>query len=138
VIILDTNVVSELMKPSPDARVVSWVSNQPAASLFITAITEAELRYGIGILSKGQRRAALATALDALLAEDFAERILPFDSPATVAYAQLASERRRLGHPISQFDAQIAAIASSHGTPLATRNVVDFENCGITIINPWK
>lgn len=136
-ILLDTNILSELMRPAPSPAVMSWLAAQPAASLFISAVTEAELRYGVMLLPEGRRRAELMTALEAMLADDFAGRILPFDSAAALAFAAIAASRRQAGKPVSQFDAQIAAIAQSRGAELATRNVADFAECGVEIINPW-
>jgi len=137
-ILLDTNIVSELMRPAPSLEVAAWLTDQPAASLFLSAVTEAELRYGIALLPKSRRREDLKSALEAMLAEDFAGRILPFDSAAAIAYAAIVTGRREAGRPIAQFDAQIVAIAQSRGAALATRNVADFEGCGAPIINPWK
>ena len=137
-ILLDTNVLSELMRPAPAAAVETWVSAQPAAGIFISAITEAELRYGLALLPDGQRRRRLLAQAQAMLAEDFAGRILPFDSAAAEAYAPIAAAHRLAGRPISQADAQIAAIAASRGAALATRNVTDFTDCGITILDPWS
>ncbi|OYV32209.1 MAG: VapC toxin family PIN domain ribonuclease [Rhodospirillales bacterium 20-64-7] len=136
-ILLDTNILSELMRPAPSPAVMSWLAAQPAASLFISAVTEAELRYGVLLLPEGRRRADLIAALEAMLTEDFAGRILPFDSAAALAFAAIAASRRQAGKPISQFDAQIAAIVRSRGAALATRNVADFAECGVEIINPW-
>ena len=136
-ILLDTNILSELMRPTPEAAVEQWLASQPAASVFISAITEAELRYGLALMPSGKRRSALAVEIENMLGEDFSGRILPFDSPAAVAFAEIAAERRQAGQPISQADAQIAAIARSRGAALATRNVPDFEGCGVEIINPW-
>jgi predicted nucleic acid-binding protein len=138
VIILDTNVLSELMKTAPATGVVEWVSSQPASRLFISAITQGEILYGIGLLPKGKRRNRIAIAAKAMFAEDFNDRILAFNSDAAAAYADIAVARRSEGRPISQFDAQIAAIARSTGAAVATRNVVDFEGCGIDLVNPWK
>ena len=136
-ILLDTNILSELMRPDPEPAVEHWLAAQPDASVFITAITEAELRYGAALLPSGKRRSALTVEIEGMLAKDFAERILPFDSLAAKAFAVLASERRQAGKPISQADAQIAAVARSRGAILATRNMTDFEGCGIEVINPW-
>ena len=137
-ILLDTNILSELMRAAPEVAVEQWLADQPAASVFISAITEAELRYGLALMSPGKRRSALAVEIENMLGEDFSGRILPFDSSAAVAFAEIAAERRQAGRPISQADAQIAAIARSRGAALATRNVPDFEGCGVEIINPWS
>ena len=137
-IILDTNVLSELMRPAPEAAVVDWVATQSAASLFITTITQAEILHGILLLPQGRRRDEIEVAADMMFEEDFAGRILPFGSHAAHAYAEIAVARRQSGRPISQFDAQIAAIAKSTGAKVATRNVPDFEGCGIDVIDPWQ
>jgi toxin FitB len=137
-ILLDTNVLSELMRPAPSAAVEKWIGLQPVAGIFISAITEAELRYGVALLPDGRRQMQLLAKIEAMLAEDFAGRILPFDSPAASAYADIAAMRRRSGRPISQADAQIAAIASSRGASLATRNMSDFVDCGIDVVDPWR
>ena len=137
-ILLDTNILSELMRAAPEAAVEQWLADQPAVSVFISAITEAELRYGLALLPPGKRRSALAVEIENMLREDFSGRILPFDSPAAIAFAEIAAERRQAGRPISQADAQIAAIARSRGAALATRNALDFEGCGIEIVNPWR
>ena len=136
-ILLDTNILSELMRPAPDPAVEQWLATQPDASVFISAITEAELRYGAALLLKGKRRAALTAEIEGMLEEDFGGRILPFDSLAAQAFANLTSERRQAGKPISQADAQIAAVARSRGASLATRNVADFEGCGVEVVDPW-
>jgi predicted nucleic acid-binding protein len=107
-------------------------------SLFTTAICEAEILYGLALMPDGRRRVALQNAVAAIFAEDFSGRILAFDSAAAKAFADLAAARRRLGRPIAEFDAQIAAIASAHGAAVATRNVDDFADCGINVINPWE
>ncbi len=137
-IILDTNVLSELMKPDPLACVSHWVASQPVTSLFTTFVTEAEILYGLALLPDGARKAALTSAIEGMFEEDLAQRVLPFDGPAAHAYAKIAAHRRQLGQPISQFDALIAAIARSRGAIVATRNHRDFDNCGIQIINPWE
>lgn len=137
-ILLDTNVLSELMRPAPDPAVERWLAAQPDASLFISAITEAELRYGAALLPSGKRRSALTAEIDGMLEEDFDGRILPFDRLAAQAFAAIAADRRQAGRPISQADAQIVAIARSRGASLATRNVPDFDGCGVEVINPWS
>ncbi|WEQ54239.1 type II toxin-antitoxin system VapC family toxin (plasmid) [Komagataeibacter nataicola] len=136
-IVLDTNILSELMRSGPDEAVLAWMSRQPMMTLFITAITQAEILYGLALLPKGRRRDLLIVAARAMFEEDFSGRILPFDGEAARVYAEIASRRRQAGEPISQFDAQIAAITQSRGASLATRNTRDFLNCGITLINPW-
>ena len=135
--VLDTNVVSELMRPAPDPSVEAWVAKHPAAHLYLSSIGEAELRYGVAIMPAGRRREALAAAVDGLVREDFAGRVLPFDSAAAHAYAEIAAARRRAGRPVSQADCQIAAIAHARGLALATRNVRDFAGMGIEIADPW-
>jgi hypothetical protein len=138
VIVLDTNVLSELMKPAPDTRVVAWVALQPTSSLFTTFVSEAELRYGVALMPDGARKHALGEAVAGMFEEDFAGRVLPFDGPAAKAYAGIAADRRRLGRPISQFDALVASTARSRGAAVATRNRADFEHCGIAIVDPWR
>ena len=135
--VLDTNVVSELMRPTPEPAVSSWVAGLATATLFLTAITEAELRFGLAVMPPGRRRDGLAAGLERMLRPGFANRILPFDSAAARAYAEIAAARRAAGRPVSYPDGQIAAIAHSRGMALATRNIRDFEDIGITLINPW-
>ena len=137
-IVLDTNVLSELMRQAPAERVVQWLDNQPNVSLFTTTVTQAEILYGVSILPDGKRKQGLAAAVDAMFEHDFTGRVLPFDGPAAVAYAAICADRGRLGRPISQFDAQIAAITRSRGAALATRNTPDFDECGIHVIDPWQ
>ena len=137
-IILDTNVLSELMRPDPAQKVVAWVASQPTASLFTTSITQAEILLGLMLLPLGRRRRALEAAATSMFEEDFGGRILGFGTDAAPRYAQIASDRRRAGRPISRFDAQIAAIARLAGAALATRNLGDFEGCGLSVVNPWE
>ena len=137
-IIIDTNVLAELMKPKPDPHVVAWIAKQLAVELFTTSITEAEVFYGIELLSKGKRREALLGVAEAMFAEDFAGRILGFESDAARAFSRIAAHRRALGRPISHADAQIAAIAQARSAKLATRNLGDFQHCGLDVINPWN
>jgi predicted nucleic acid-binding protein len=137
-IILDTNVLSEVMRPAPSGRVLKWLAKESAFSVFTTTIAMAEILYGIELLPKGRRRAALESAAEAMFEEDFAGRILPFDSDAARVFPKIAAARRASGRPITQFDGQIAAIARSRGAGIATRNTGDFEDCGIAVLNPWR
>lgn len=137
-IVLDTNVLSEAIRPVPAGRVVSWLARQPPAQLFTTTIAEAELLYGLALLPASKRRSALEQAMRRMLAEDFAERVLPFDSAAAREFAAIAAARRRRGRPIAAFDAQIAAIARSRDAMVATRNIGDFEGCGVAVVDPWS
>jgi len=137
-IILDTNVISELMRRAPVDAVARWVNGRPALSLYTTTITQAEILHGVVLLPKSKRRDAIAAAADEMFKQEFAGRILPFGTDAAAAYAMIAAARRRAGRPISAFDAQIAAIARSTGAELATRNVADFEACGVVLVNPWS
>jgi predicted nucleic acid-binding protein len=138
VIILDTNVLSEMMRPEPNSTVAAWISARPASSLFTTTVTQAEILYGAKLLSSVRRRTRLEAALNEMFASDFAGRILSFDQAAAQAYAEIAAARRRAGRPIAQLDAQIAAIARSRDAAVATRNVADFERCGIGVIDSWR
>jgi len=137
-IVLDTSVLSELMKPAPADAVTRWFGRWAPARLYTTAITESEILHGIMLLTAGKRRNAFQAAAQAMFGEDFAGRILPFDSPAAHAYALIAASRARSGKPISHFDAQIAAIAHSAGASIATRNVRDFDDCDVEVIDPWE
>jgi toxin FitB len=136
-IILDTNVISELLRPAPEPRVEQWLSAQDGLNVYLTSISEAELRYGLAIMGNGKRRAALVDAVDRILREDLAGRILPFDSNAAHSFATIAASRRAAGRPIAQADCQIASIAHTRGATVATRNTPDFEGCEIDLINPW-
>jgi toxin FitB len=137
-IIVDTNVISELMRERPDRRVFAWVDGQPSEQLFTTAITKAEILYGIETITHGKRRNSLAIAANAIFSETFKGRILAFDSDAAAYFAQLSATRKSAGRRMSEFDAQIAAIALAHHGTLATRNTRDFEGCGVDLIDPWK
>lgn len=136
--LLDTNVLSELLRAQPHPAVLAWFAEQPADSLFVSVVTQAEMLLGARLLPRSKRRQHLEAALDTMFREDFAARVLPFDSAAAVAYAGVVAARRGAGRPISQFDAQIAAIALSRRAALATRNVSEFEECGLTLTNPWS
>ena len=136
-LLLDTNVVSELMRKSPDPAVEAWFAGRPVVDLFFSAVGEAELRYGAAIMPEGRRRNTLVADIDAVLRAAFENRILPFDRDEARMYAAIASMRRSAGRPVAPPDCQIAAIARSHGMAVATRNVRDFEDMGIDVINPW-
>lgn len=136
-IVLDTNVVSELMRQAPEATVVSWVDQYPADEVFITAVTAAELQYGVALLPEGRRKTMLTTKVRELLSADFQDRVLPFDGDAATHYARIAASREHEGRPISMADAQIAAICRLYGAHLVTRNTKDFADTGIRILNPW-
>lgn len=137
-IILDTSVLSEAIKPSPSERVLRWLADRPPLSVFTTTITQAEILYGVELLPPGKRRRALLAAVEAMFEEDFAGRILPFDGEAARVFPKIAAARSRLGRPISQIDTQIAAIAHSREAAIATRNTADFADCGIPVIDPWQ
>jgi predicted nucleic acid-binding protein len=137
-IILDTNVISELMASAPAENVERWVSLAPPTSLYTTCITQAEILFGVRLLAKGKRRDRIELAASAVFDTVFAGRVLPFGSDAARAYARIAAERRRRGKPISVLDAQIAAIARASGARLATRNLADFAGCGIEVVDPWR
>lgn len=137
-IVLDTNVVSELIRPAPHARVIDWVDAREASDLVITVITAAEVRAGIAQLPAGRRKDDIATRIESLLSETFAGAVLPFDVFATPYYAEIVAARRRAGTPISALDAQIAAICRQHQATLATRNVRDFTATGVELLDPWN
>lgn len=136
-ILLDTNVVSELMRAEPAQIVLDWFDQHDAADLFISSVTEAELRAGVAYLPEGKRRNRLQQVIDGMIDQDFQGRVLPFDTIAARPYAQIAAQRRALGRAIAEADCQIAAIAHVSGATVATRNVKDFEGCGVAVVNPW-
>jgi len=136
-IILDTNVVSEMMRPTPQPVVLSWFAAQSAEDVNITAVTMAEILFGIELLPAGKRRDAVQVGANKTFGV-FAGHILPFDERAAHAFSLIASSRRKQGRPMSVFDAQIAAIARANSAILATRNTDDFEGCGVRLINPWQ
>lgn len=136
-IVLDTNVVSELMRREPDENVLAWVDQHPADLVFLTATTAAELLYGIARLPDGSRKNVLAARTRELLEEDFVDRVLAFTGDAAVWYAEIVASRECRGQPISMADAQIAAICRLHGADLATRNVKDFVETDLRVVNPW-
>ena len=136
-IVLDTNVLSELITARPDPEVVSWLETQAMDALFTTAISQGEMLYGACILPAGRHRDTLLHEVEAIFSADMAGRVLPYDSDAAGIHATLAAMRRAWGRPISQPDAMIAGIVASRGAVLATRNVRDFEGCGIDVVDPW-
>ena len=138
IFVFDTNILSELMRSEPDQSVLRWIATQKATNLFITALTQAEVLYGLELLPEGKRRRALIQAAKSMFDLDFAQRILAFDSNAAQQFAVIAVKRRKIGRPISQFDAQIAAISWCNNASLATRNISDFEQCDLALINPWE
>jgi len=139
VILLDTNVLSEFMRPQPLGSVVAWLDEQPANEVYTSAISRAEIELGLLLMPPGKRQEALSQAARAMFAEDFAGRCLPFDEDAARQYARIVSVRMRAGQPISVEDAQIAAIALACRMPLATRNTADFKLIdGLEVVNPWN
>jgi predicted nucleic acid-binding protein len=138
VIVLDTNVISELARQLPDPGMLSWLDSLEAAEVATTAITAAELRYGVARLPDGHRKRELTAVIRGILVEDFHGRVLPFDERASARYAEVVTGRERIGRPIGVADAQIAAICRDSGAILATRNIADFEETGIELVNPWK
>jgi predicted nucleic acid-binding protein len=138
VIVLDTSVISELTRPAPAALVLAWLDSLPAGDVATTAITAAELRYGVARLRGGRRKAELSAAVEQLLADDFRGRVLSFDEPAASHYAEIVADCERLGRTIGFADAEIAAICRSANATLATRNTRDFEETGIELFDPWQ
>ena len=136
-VLLDTNVVSELIRKAPDPAVEAWTANHPLEELFFSAVGEAELRYGAAILPAGRRRESLVSDIERMLSDAFDGRVLPFDSRAARAYADVAAMRRSAGRTVPPADCQIAAIALSRDMTVATRNVRDFDGIDIEIVDPW-
>lgn len=136
-ILLDTNVVSEVMKTRPAEAVVAWLNAQDSEKLYVSAITIGEIAYGLRILPDGKRRSGLRERFDRFVALAFDQRVLDYDEPAARIYGELMGDRKELGLPMSVPDGQIAAIARRNHLTVATRNAVDFENCGVDIVNPF-
>ncbi|MEI6484462.1 MAG: type II toxin-antitoxin system VapC family toxin [Betaproteobacteria bacterium] len=136
-ILLDTNVVSELMRPAPSARVLQWLNHQPSREIWLSSVVAGELLFGLARLPEGARKQQLTRTLSLMLSEDFQNRVLAYDLEAAVVYADLVAQRESQGRPISLADAQIASICLTHQASLATRNTKDFEGLGLTLINPW-
>lgn len=137
-IVVDTNVISEVMRPQPSPAVLSWLNAQDGNQLFITTVTLAEISYGLRILPDGQRRWQLHSRFEQFIAQAFEERVLDFTASAARSYAEIMGHRKEMGHPMSLLDGQIAGIAHAHGFTVATRNIKDFENCGLDLINPFE
>ena len=137
-VLLDTNVVSELIRKAPDPAVETWAAGHALEDLFFSAVGEAELRYGAAILPAGRRRESLISDIQRMLSDAFDGRVLPFDSRAARAYADIAAMRRSAGRTVPPADCQIAAIARSRDMAVATRNVRDFDDIDIEIVNPWS
>ncbi|HEX6898282.1 MAG TPA: type II toxin-antitoxin system VapC family toxin [Thermoanaerobaculia bacterium] len=137
-IVVDTNILAELMKEAPAQAVLSWVNDQESSALFVTAITIGEIGYGLRIMPQGKRRLQLEQGFERFLAEGFAGRILDFDEKAARHYSEVMGRRKELGRPLSVQDGQIASIARARGCSVATRNVRDFVECGVEIVNPFE
>ncbi len=137
-IILDTNVLSALMRSSPDEEVVTWLDEQPAESVWVTSITEFESRFGLALLPSGKRRQALQAAFERLLEEDLEGRVLAFDRDAAAQAAALAARRQKAGRPVDVRDTLIAGIALARRATLATRNVRHFDDPELKVVNPWQ
>ncbi|MBZ9996612.1 type II toxin-antitoxin system VapC family toxin [Mesorhizobium sp. BH1-1-4] len=136
--VLDTNVISEIFKPIPDAGVAAWMDSSFSIHSYLTAMTKAELLLGLASMPGGKRKAALGDVIGAFFAIWLKTPVLAFGDREAEIYAEIVSKRRFLGHPIHEFDAQIASVARSHGFTVVTRNVADFADCGINIVNPWE
>lgn len=136
-IVLDTNVLSELLRPRPEHKVVGWLQQQVRSQVFTTAISRGEMLFGVLILPAGRRRQQLLEEMRAIFDIDLRGRVLSYDGAAATAHAQFAARRRAEGRPVAQSDAMIAGIACSRGAALATRNTRDFEGCGIELVDPW-
>ena len=136
--LLDTKLVSEPLRAAPDARVIAWLDAQPLETLFLSAITVAELRAGVALLPAGKRQAALQESLETRVLPLFTGRVLPFDLACTPAYATLMAKTRAAGRAFATADACIAAIAAANGLTVATRDTGPFEAAGVAVVNPWQ
>lgn len=137
-IILDTNIISELMKQNPSVVVLRWASEQALGQLYISTVTIAEITYGINVLPKGERQRFLDRSFNKIVQEVFRYKVFSFDESAAYFYGQIMGHRKKLGKPMSVLDGQIAAIARANEASVATRNIQDFEECGIELINPFE
>ena len=136
-IVLDTNIISEIVRPAPSGSVISWLNRQRTIDLAVTTVTLGELAYGVEALPDGEKRTALQYSIDRFIDVAFADRVLEFDRPSAVAYGAVMAARRRAGRPMSVPDGQIAAMTMRHEAMLATRNVRDFEGCGVPLVDPF-
>lgn len=136
-ILLDTNIVSEMMRATPELAVLRWMNRQPSSRVHLSTVSVAEITYGIRILPEGRRRRSLQHSFDRFVTTAFSERLMDFDREAALQYGEIMASRREIGRPMNVADGQIAAVARSRGFILATRNVSDFENCDLELINPW-
>ena len=136
-LMLDTNMLSEIMRSEPERKVADWIVRQPSDELFTAAVCQAEILSGLAVMPNGRRRAELEEAARAMFADDFAGRVLPFDTEAAAAYAEVFAVRRKAGRPSGTIDLMLAAIARVRGASVVTRNVADFEGVGVAIVNPW-
>ncbi len=136
-ILLDTNVVSEVMKVAPSASVLRWLDDQSSSAVYVSAVTVGEIEYGLRTLPDGRRRLQLKERFEQFIALAFAQRVLGYEEAAARLYGEIMGLRKELGRPMSVPDGQIAAIARSHGLSIATRNTRDFEECGVDLLNPF-
>ena len=136
--VLDTNILWAIMGARPSPELAAWIAGQPQDALFTTAICQAEILSGLVIMPEGRRRATLEAAARAIFTDDFEGRVLPFDTAAAAAYAEMFASRRRAGRPAAALDLMIAAIARAKGASVVTRDVGAFEDCGVAVIDPWR
>jgi hypothetical protein len=137
-IVLDTNVVSAMMRPSPEPSVIDWLNRQETAALYLSTITLAEIGYGLQVMPGGKRRRSLEERFEKFVATGFAHRVLGFDVHAAKLYGEVMGRRKALGRPMGILDGQIASIARANAFAIATRNVRDFEECGLDVVNPFQ
>lgn len=135
--LIDTNLVSEAFRPQPDPGVIAWLDGTPRSDLLLSSVVVGELYLGLALMPPGRRREALAAMTDEFIDAGGEDGILPYGKVEALLFAGIAARRRRMGRPVKESDAQIAATAAAHGLPVVTRNVRDFEDCGIEIVNPW-
>jgi len=133
--VLDTNILSAMMSARPSPEVALWIAGQPGDALFTTTICQAEILAGLAVMPEGRRRVALETAAQAIFADDFNGRVLPFDA---AAYADIFAARRRAGRPTAPLDLMIAAVARANGAGVVTRDIGGFEGCGVPLVDPWR